>query len=235
MIRSYKQISKLNNSIQGGITYENLNVNNQFIIIRNPCNTGSIGPTGPIGPPGFCLYTGPTGYNITGPTGMTGLPSINYGYQGSTGMTGPTGINITGSYGYTGINGIDYKGPTGTIGNNGATFTGPTGPVLSYTNINNTFNGISQLTNQSITTIQLTSSYYVQWYVKLTSTNISGISIIYFGFDQDIQMIPLKGTTSISGSGIYNSDIIFQCYYYGNSSDIFTISYEIGYIQLFNS
>ncbi len=238
MIRSYKKISQLNNSIQGGITCQNLNIQNQLISsqIIYQTFTGPTGPTGYDGPINYVDQTGPTGYNNTGPTGMSGSTYYTYGYTGCTGMTGPIGYNIIGSTGYTGLSGINYTGSTGITGYTGSVSNviGPTGPSLTYTKLSNTFSGISSSSNQSITSISLNRSNYVQWYVKIISTS-SNLMKIYFGFDQDIQMIPVIGITSISGSGIYNSDIVFQCYYQGNSSDTFTLSYQIGYISLFNS
>jgi hypothetical protein len=238
MIRSYKTISKLNNSIQGGITCNNLNIQNQLISsqIIYQSYTGPTGPTGFNGPINYGIQTGPTGFNETGPTGIIGPLIIIYGDQGQTGPTGPIGKNIIGPIGPTGENGINYIGPTGITGYSGDTNNkqGPTGPSLTYTKISNTFDGVNNTSNQPITTITLSNYYYVQWYVKLTATSSSDVITIYFGVDQDSQMIPLSGTTSISGSGIYNSDITFQYYYNSTSSNTFSIYYQIGYIQLFN-
>ncbi len=238
MIRSYKKISQLNNSIQGGITCQNLNIQNRLISsqIIYQSYTGPTGITGYAGPINYTSVTGPTGFNTTGPTGNIGIPTITYGQQGSTGPTGPIGHNIYGPYGPTGEDGINYIGSTGTTGYTGTitNFTGPNGPTISYTKLSNTFHGVNSSSYQTITTLELTREYYVQWYVKLTATSSTDIVTIYFGFDQDVQMIPLYGTSSISGSGIYNSTIKFQCYYDSSSSNTFTISYQIGYIQLFN-
>jgi len=239
MIRSYKKISQLNNSIQGGITCQNITIQNQLISsqIIYQSYTGPTGATGYGGPINYKSDTGPTGDNVTGPTGMTGPCLITYGEQGCTGLTGPIGINITGSYGPTGDTGIFYTGSTGITGFSGDIndIEGPTGPTITYTKISSTFQGNGSSTPQTILPISLNESYYVQWYVKMTSINTSTVLTIYFGFDQDVQLIPMIGVTSISGSGIYNSDIIFQCYYNGSSTTTFTITYEIGYIQLFNS
>lgn len=238
MIRSYKTISKLNNSVQGGITCNNLNIQNQLISsqIIYKSYTGPTGSTGFNGPINYGIQSGPTGFNVTGPTGTMGPVIIVYGEQGSTGPTGPVGYNILGPIGPTGINGINYIGPTGSTGYTGqiTNFTGPAGPTLTYTKISDTFNGLNSSSYQPIRMITLSNYYYVQWYVTLTSTSLSDIVIIYFGFDQDVQMIPLLGTKSISGSGIYNSDIIFQCYYNPQTTNSFSIDYQIGYIQLFN-
>lgn len=238
MIRSYKKVSKLNNSIQGGMTYHNLSINNHFIskqILYNS-STGNTGMTGNDGPIYIGIYTGPTGYNITGPTGPNGITNIIYGSKGLTGPTGPTGYQTnTGPIGPLGYSGISYKGSTGYTGLDGSTgITGPTSPSIVYSNISSTFSGVSSIYNQPITTINLSSACYIQWYVNITSMSMSSIVTIYFSMDQDIISIPLTGTGSISGSGIYNSDIVFQCYYNGNSSDTFTVSYQIVYIQLFN-
>lgn len=235
MIRSYKKVSQLNNSVQGGITYNNLTVENR-LVLNKLMYYSLTGPTGYPGPSNQVIYTGPTGFNTTGSTGPIGSYNSVIGQQGSTGLTGPTGYEtITGMNGPVGEDGINYQGSTGPIGIFAQVLTGPPAPTLSYTQITNTFNGVSSLTNQSIVSIDLNKAYYVQWYVKLISTNVSNISTILFGMNQDNQFISLSGVNSISGSGIYNSDIVFQCYYDGYSSDTFTISYQIGYIQLFNS
>jgi hypothetical protein len=81
---------------------------------------GATGPTG-IG------YTGPQGTGYTGPTGPQG-----------TGYTGPTGI------GYTGSQGTGYTGPTGPQGTGS---TGPTGSVLIYATV---FDGGNASTNYII-------------------------------------------------------------------------------------
>lgn len=252
MIRSYKKVSQLNNSIQGGITCENLNIRNRLISTQTLYNsaTGPTGATGNYGPIYPGIYTGPTGNNLTGPTGSIGISVISYGLQGSTGYTGPTGYQTyTGIKGPTGENGYSYQGNTGYIGMTGEynEITGPTGPSISYSKISNTFNGVSSSSNQPIRTISLNTPCYVQWSIKLTSTNISDIVTIYFGFGDN--MVPFIGnifnvyydsilvsqSPHATGNGIYSSDITFQCYYDGDSSDTFKISYEIVYMKLFNT
>jgi hypothetical protein len=252
MIRSYKKVSQLNNSIQGAITCRNLNIQNQLVTnqIRYHSETGSTGSTGYTGPFRYGIYTGPTGFNITGPTGPTGISYVITGSQGETGPTGSIGIqNETGPIGSTGKDGETYQGSTGYRGMTGEInmITGPTGSNMSYNSISNTFNIISSSNNQVIKTISLNTSHFVQWSVTLTNTNILDVVTIYVGINQD--MIPFSGNifsvydgnTTVAGSlyatgsGIYNSDITFQCYYNNISNHTFTMSYEIVYISLFNS
>jgi hypothetical protein len=239
MIRSYKKISQLNNSIQGGITCQNITIQNQLISsqIIYQSYTGPTGLTGYAGPINYKSDTGPTGDNVKGSTGMTGPSLIAYGEQGCTGPTGPIAMNQTGMYGPTGDTGIVYIGSTGMTGYTGDinNVKGPTGPTITYTVINDSFQGNGSSTPQTVVSISLNQSYYVQWFVSITSINTSTVLTIYFGFDQDVQLIPMIGVTCISGSGIYNSDIQFQCYYNGSSTTTFTFKYYIGYIQLFNS
>ncbi len=237
MIKSYKKISKLNNSIQGAITCNNLTINNNLIsnqVAYNLGLTGVTGSTGPAGPIKYGTLTGPTGANITGPTGKKGNSNITNGNKGPTGPTGPTGISLVGYDGPKGETGYSYQGPTGHIGKTATGYTGPTGPTLTYTSISGSYDGVSSSDNQLITALSLDgNSYLVQWYVNLTSQISSDVIDIYFGFNEDVQMIKMIGNT-LSGYGIYDSsNIIFQCYYY-DGSNTFSIEYNIVYLNLFN-
>lgn len=238
MIQSFKKISKLNNSIQGGITCNNLTIGNNLIsnqVAYNKGLTGLTGPTGDYGPIKYGSITGPTGYNITGKTGPVGLTNITYGPIGNTGPTGPTGLSIIGYQGPKGDNGYSYQGPTGHIGPTAAGYTGPTGPILSYNITTGSYNGTLTSQNETITTITLNDTYFIQWYVEILNYNdTSVVNTIYFGFDKDEQMIKLIGNnnSTASGFGIYNSTISFQ--YFNQNQNTFTISYKISSMKLFN-
>ena len=158
MIRSYKKVSQLNNSIQGGITCNNLTIDNQLIsnqIAYNRGHTGVTGQKGYTGPIHYGTITGPTGANITGITGPIGYSNITYGKQGPTGPTGQTGISISGYRGPKGEIGYSYVGPTGHQGKAGDGYTGPTGPNINYTKIMDIYNGSGDTINQTIVTIEL--------------------------------------------------------------------------------
>jgi hypothetical protein len=238
MIRSYKQVSKLNNSIQGGITCNNLTIDNNLISNQVAYNKGITGLTGLTGYIGYIrngTTTGPTGYNITGPTGNIGNTKYVDGPTGSTGPTGYTGYSIIGYQGPQGETGYSYQGSTGPQGETAEGYTGPSSNSISYNSISGTYTVTSNTENQSIYLISLTHPYFVQWYVTITSTSSTEVTAIYFGFDKDLELIPLTGNISLSGNGIYSSNIVFQCYYTGNLADSISISYQIGYVQLFNN
>lgn len=97
--------------------------------------------------------TGPTGPQVTGPTGAA---SVTTGPTGATGpqVTGPTGPSVTGPTGATGVTGptgASVTGPTGSVGATGPSGgpTGPTGPAYRETAAVVTATGAVTLTSSS--------------------------------------------------------------------------------------
>lgn len=239
MIKSFKKISKLNNSIQGGISCNDLTISGKLVSNQIQYNVGITGPTGPTGYYGPIHYgttTGPPGPNITGPTGFPGDNTVTVGPTGIKGDEGPTGQSIAGNQGPTGPTGYSFVGPKGPTGEAGDGYTGPTGPTLSIISLANTITVVSSITNQIVYTYTVTKTSYIQWTILLTmnlfETIIVGVHSENITND-DIYVMSILDGNELTINGIYDAGEL-SIYYYYDGINSFDLEYSFQSISLFN-